>query len=78
MTLYRIYFNRKKDAPQVWSVDEGSQESEINVREVRLHGVFAKFVYLGGEPNPDTPVAVCEVLGKLSIEEGVAFIRGDA
>lgn len=28
---FRVYFNRHAEAPQVWSVDEGTQETEVNV-----------------------------------------------
>ena len=36
---YRIYFNRKNEAPQVFSVDCGDQSTEINVSHVQGHKV---------------------------------------
>lgn len=39
MSDYRIYFNRKAEAPQVWSVDEGQQGSEFNVSDFKIHAV---------------------------------------
>jgi hypothetical protein len=39
MKTYRVYFNRRSEAPQVWSVDEGTQASEINVQWVSFDGV---------------------------------------
>jgi hypothetical protein len=36
---YRVYFNRWADAPNVWSVDSGTQATETNVREVHLEDV---------------------------------------
>ena len=29
--IYRLYFNRCEDFPQIWSIDEGSVDTEINV-----------------------------------------------
>lgn len=29
--IYRVYFNREREWPQCWSIDEGGQETEINV-----------------------------------------------
>lgn len=39
---YRFYFNKSNEAPQIWSVDEGSHASEFNVQRVMLHGVNAE------------------------------------
>ncbi len=39
MKTYRVYFNRCEDWPQVWSVDEGTVATEVNVIGVRLDGV---------------------------------------
>lgn len=40
--IYRVYYNRAVDWPQVWSVDEGSQETEINVVGIRLLSAVAE------------------------------------
>ena len=45
MPTYRVYFNRKAEAPQVWSTDEGSQTTEINVIGYRLYRVNAESKY---------------------------------
>jgi hypothetical protein len=36
MPIYRWYFNRCEDFPQIWSIDEGTIESEVNVIGVRV------------------------------------------
>lgn len=36
--MYRVYYNRTADEPWLWSVDEGTQESERQVTGVRMHG----------------------------------------
>jgi hypothetical protein len=36
--IYRLYFNRCEDFPQIWSIDEGSTETEINVTDYRTEG----------------------------------------
>jgi hypothetical protein len=36
MGLIRMYFNRANDAPQVWSVDQGSHATEVNVQAIHL------------------------------------------
>lgn len=77
MRRYRIYFNRLNEAPQVWSVDEGDQSSEINVSEVRLIGVSAQSeVNLDETVNHDRPRCWFAVTGKLSVIGGVAHIYG--
>lgn len=59
---YRVYFNRKREAPQVWSVDEGTQESEVNVCGFVIHqGCYTSSHYNGEKPNEDSPVAWIEV-----------------
>jgi hypothetical protein len=35
----RVYFNRFRDWPLVWSFDDGDQQNEMNVRAFELHGV---------------------------------------
>ena len=66
---YRIYFNRKEDAPQVWSVDEGSHASEINVKGVRIVGAV---VHTGQnlEAEYPEPKAWMEVEAVLAIGDG--------
>jgi hypothetical protein len=75
--LYRVYFNRLNEAPQVWSVDEGTQDSEINVTAVTLVDCFAETkVDLGETDTENRPKAWIEVRGSMVIVGGVAIIRG--
>jgi hypothetical protein len=77
MKRYRIYFNRMNDVPLVWSVDEGDQASEINVREVRIFaGQVSSCVNLGETDAENRPKAWLEVDGELRIEDGIAKIYG--
>lgn len=74
MKKYRVYFNRHNEFPQVWSVDEGDTETEINVREVVLIDVRAITKYDPNGDNINTPKAFFEVHGVLEIRGGVAYI----
>ena len=58
---FRAYFNRRSEAPQVWSVDEGSQETEINVKGFVIHGCTVNAQFNGQRPNNDSPVAWIEI-----------------
>lgn len=74
---YRVYFNRLNEAPQVWSVDEGTQASEVNVIAVSLVNCAAMTTCdLNETVNHDRPKAWFEVIGELHIVDGVAVIRG--
>jgi hypothetical protein len=44
--IVRVYFNRKEDFPNVWSVDDGNQTNEIIVPRVISQGV-SRFVWNG-------------------------------
>lgn len=76
MKTYRIYYNREKDWPQVWSVDEGSQATEINVIGVEFDGVQVTSQHLPA-PLADTPrespFAWFEVTAHLEVVGGVAY-----
>jgi hypothetical protein len=62
MRKFRVYFNRKREAPQVWSFDEGTQASEVNVIDFRvLPGCTANGHYNFEKPNDDSPSAWMEV-----------------
>lgn len=70
---YRYYFNRKNEAPQVWSVDEGTQGSEINVTKIICHVPSESFFDLSIKVNRDTPTAWFEVKNAiLKVRKGVA------
>jgi len=60
---FRVYFNRKNEFPQVWSIDYGTQESEINVQRVELINCTAVTVYKteGVTDFNDMPCAWFEV-----------------
>lgn len=66
MPKYRIYYNRELDWPQAWSVDEGTQDTEVNVIGFFLDGVQAKSRVLTKEQRSslnfkDHPFAWLEV-----------------
>jgi hypothetical protein len=77
MKLYRLYFNRLNEAPQIWSIDEGTQTSEINVSAVSLVNCNAVTrVDLDETINRDRPKVWIEVIGTLEVVGGVAVITG--
>jgi hypothetical protein len=72
--VIRAYFNRHEEAPQVWSVDEGSHESEVCVQGISTLTV-GKSNY-----NPDAefpaPKAWLEFHNAyLDIRNGIAYIK---
>jgi len=79
MPNWRVYFNRKNEAPQIWSVDEGDQTSEINVKDWKLHRCDADSREdLSVKVNPDTPTAWVEVIhATRQIIHGVAHFFHD-
>lgn len=72
---YRVYFNRHREAPQVWSIDEGTQESEVNVIDWFTHqGCTTRSRYNGEKPNDSSPSAWMEVnADNYYIVGGVAY-----
>lgn len=73
MRTWRVYFNRKREAPQVFSVDEGDQTSETNVIGVKGHGVDFEFHYNGEKVNEDHPSAWQTVSAHVLVfEHGIA------
>lgn len=82
---YRIYYNRMSDFPQVWSIDEGTSSTEINVVGFELLGVSAKGAARAphpqverqpfGTPALSGPTAWVEVDGLMTLECGVAVFR---
>lgn len=80
MASYRVYFNRKAEAPQVWSFDEGEQTTETNVIGIETHGPSLKSEYFPGvRVNPDTPSALFHIeRARVHMIHGVAhFYRED-
>lgn len=74
MALIRMYFNRSNDFPQVWSVDQGSHSSEINVQFIRLRVLPVTSRYDPDAEYPE-PKAWFEVDGQLRIEGGAAIVE---
>lgn len=78
MKLYRAYFNRANEAPQIWSVDEGTQVSEFNVSKVRFRNTEVETGQdLTETVNRDRPKAWVQGRGVLHVEDGVAIIDGE-
>lgn len=80
MPDYRIYFNRKAEAPQVWSIDEGNQRSEFNVVDFKIHKV--SMVEPGADfsvkVNQDTPTVWIWVRrAVMEMRQGVAHFFHD-
>lgn len=77
MTKYRVYFNRHNEFPQVWSIDEGDVETEVNVKQLIMVDVRAVTHYDSTGDNVNTPKAWFEVHGRLEVRAGVAYIFGE-
>ena len=79
MPDFRIYYNRRSEHPTVWSLDSGSQATEINVKSVRLHRCNAETHWNPDiPPNNDTPSAWFEVYhAVLQMHDGVAHLFPD-
>jgi hypothetical protein len=77
MPSYRVYFNKASEQP--WSIDEGSQHSEINVKSIRLHHCNADSHWDPSiKANPDTPCAWFEIYhAVLQLDDGVAHFFKD-
>jgi hypothetical protein len=78
MQTYRIYFNRKAEHPRYWSIDEGTQETEVNIQGFRIDNcVVGSHVIAKAERgilDPNTvPFAWLTVNGRLRLEGGIAY-----
>lgn len=72
--IYRVYYNRSLDYPFSWSIDEGTQESEVLVLAVIILPSCVTTTHcLNEKPNPDSPVAWLEVCGDLEIVNDIAY-----
>lgn len=78
MKTYRVYFNKKSEWPLVWSIDEGDQDTEINVKEVTIIASYSEtraIVNNGHIDTTNTPLAWLAVEAKgIRIVEGIATI----
>ncbi|HKS94988.1 MAG TPA: hypothetical protein VJV74_02520 [Terriglobia bacterium] len=72
---YRVYFNKSKEAPQVWSVDEGDTRTEINVRAFIIETTTVSR-YNGAAAYPE-PKAWTELVGFLAIVDGIAVLSAE-
>ena len=72
--IYRLYFNRTEDFPQVWSIDEGTPDTEVNVVGFRFEGAMP--VTSGVSTDGTQPRAWVSIDAKgLSIEHGIAVFE---
>jgi hypothetical protein len=72
---FRCYYNRCEDAPQIWSVDEGDQTTEINVIDWRSHGCAIASGLQKGVPttSKQVPKVWASIFNaRLVVEKGVA------
>jgi len=76
MNTYRVFFNNKADAPNCWSVDTGTIDSEIIVASIQLLGVDLVSRLNLSADNVREPKAWFEVSGKLSVSGNRAVIDG--
>ncbi len=71
---YRLYFNNYEDWPQVWSIDEGTPDTEVNVIGFRFDGAMP--VTSGVSADNTQPRAWVSIDAKgLSIEHGIAVFE---
>jgi hypothetical protein len=73
---YRVYFNSKADAPNCWSIDEGTIDTEIHVAAVHLVDVRLVSRLNLAADNIREPKAWFETIGTLLLQENQAFITG--
>lgn len=75
---FRLYFNRRREFPFVWSVDSGPGTQEFKVKDFKLHRITGngRFEPSMGD-DKDTPTAWVEItFAVLEIKADVAhFFR---
>jgi hypothetical protein len=78
---WRVYFNRSAEAPQVWSVDQGSINSEINVRGFDIgygctaHEGYDSKVVKGDTRHPRAWIVVTADVMTIDCHGNALFIR---
>ncbi len=75
---WRIYFNAWQEAPLLWSVDQGTQETEIKVEGVRIDGAIYLDTYtdMTIRRNQKIPCAWIRVFGvMMTVENRIAVFR---
>lgn len=70
--IFRLYFNRSKDFPYIWSFDTGTQQTEHTVTEFKGHINVVGCGYNPNVKNPDT-----EPKAWIIIESGAAILNED-
>lgn len=73
--IIRVYFNRRQEAPCVWSVDLGDPSSEICVQSVQINATSLT-VYNGKTANDHEPVAWVQTTGYMKLIDGRVVIDG--
>jgi hypothetical protein len=78
---FRLYFNRHNEAPCVWSLDQGTQETEVNVEAIHLSNLpYLATEYFGKHskdyPDYDQPSAVLHGVGLVRVVDGIAYVDG--
>ena len=76
MRRYRLYFNSKADAPNCWSVDEGTIDTEIQVASVELIGARIVSRLNLDADNIREPRAWFETDGTLQVDRNRVIIIG--
>lgn len=74
--MHRVYFNRQTDAPNCWSVDNGTIQTERIVARIELVNVTVQSKLNLSADNVHEPKAWFEVAGRLELKNGVATITG--
>lgn len=59
-SVHRVYFNRHQSDGLIWSVDEGTQDTEINVKDVVIGELLCQ-TKSGPGDNVKSPTAWIEV-----------------
>jgi hypothetical protein len=73
---FRVYFNRKEDAPRVVSIDNGSHAWEINAKTLKIEGVQLKSEFHGSATG-NAPCFWLEGIGEVLVDaNGNARIVG--
>lgn len=67
---YRVYYNSKSDYPFVWSVDEGTSDTEINYRGVVIRAPSITIFNQYGQPH-----GWLSVCGELEVAADWAIIK---
>lgn len=75
---YRVYYNRTKDAPWIWSYDQGTQKTEEQLKDFRCDGCDMKSDYdpkvLSG--SPDVPKAWIWVRAdRVRVVDGIGYFE---